>query len=164
MECDFEELSEWWPALKRQASESQVSDKQSNHTFAPELSGYSQQYGSPSYMQQLCNTPTFQKVVISNMQSPQTPKMYEVDFENPCLEKLLHGNETRCMNFETFKRLDFDDINNEKPKNSVEFSSNGSDTTLSFSVLNSLRSTEDVLVFPDYSQLPSIDELPLDRE
>ena len=66
------------------------------------------------------------------------------------------------MNIETFKKLDFGNCR-VKNKVSVDFNTDMSEPTYSFAVYNSLRPADEVSIFPDYSELPSIENLPLDR-
>ena len=70
-------------------------------------------------------------------------------------------HETRCMNFETFKKLDFGN-SKEKSKGSLEYSTDLSEAVYTLPFNNEL--SEEISIFPDYSEVPSIDNLPLDRE
>ena len=105
------------------------------------------------------NTPTFPKIKKSNNLSPETPKIYDFDFEMLLEEEeLLDNIETQNSKFESFK-MEFDIDLNENPKSSFELSNN-SEVTFSFSILSGSRS-EGMAMFSNSVQLPSIGDLPL---
>ena len=121
-------------------------------------------WGSQSKFQRIFNTPTFKKLNHFSIRSPETPEIYDFDFNEPFEDQIeaMDKYETRCMNIETFKKLDFGNCR-EKNKVSVDFNTDMSEPTYSFAVYNSLRPADEVSIFPDYSELPSIENLPLDR-